>query len=33
VFVTRVSPGNPAASAGIEADDLILGIDGVGCTG
>ena len=29
VFVTRVSPESPAANAGIEADDLILGIDGV----
>lgn len=28
VFVTRVSPESPAASAGIAPDDLILGIDG-----
>jgi S1-C subfamily serine protease len=28
VFVTRVSPDGPAAGAGIEADDLILGIGG-----
>ena len=29
VFVTRVSPESPAASAGIAPDDVILGIDGV----
>ena len=29
VFVTRVSPESPAASAGITPDDVILGIDGV----
>ena len=28
LFVTRVSPDGPAAGAGIEADDLILGIGG-----
>jgi S1-C subfamily serine protease len=29
VFVTRVSPESPAASAGIAPDDVILGVDGV----
>ena len=29
VFVTRVSPESPAANAGMEPDDLVLGIDGV----
>ncbi len=29
VFVTRVSPESPAASAGIAPDDIILGVDGV----
>ena len=29
VFVTRVSPDGPAASAGIAPNDVILGIDGV----
>jgi S1-C subfamily serine protease len=29
VFVTRVSPDGPAEAAGIEPDDVILGIDGV----
>jgi serine protease DegQ len=29
VFVMRVTPDGPAAGAGIEPDDLILGVDGV----
>jgi S1-C subfamily serine protease len=29
VFVTRVAPDGPAEAAGIEANDMILGIDGV----
>jgi S1-C subfamily serine protease len=28
VFVTRVSPGGPAAAAGMQSDDLILGVGG-----
>jgi len=29
VFVTRVTPEGPAAAAGLEADDLILGVAGI----
>lgn len=33
VFVTRVSPDGPAEAAGIERDDVILGVDGVSVDG
>ena len=33
VFVTRVSPDGPAEAAGIEPNDLILGVDGVPVAG
>ena len=29
VFVTKVAPDGPAEAAGIEANDMILGIDGI----
>lgn len=29
VFVTRVAPDGPAATAGLQQDDLVLGVDGV----
>lgn len=33
VFVTRVSPGGPAAQAGIEPGDIVLSVGGHGVTG